>query len=428
MTSVRSLIRIDADVRDRLDRLSPEIARCGTTADGSGEEIDARSTLLARVVWSRLIEPGDGVAGALIASLGAASALDLVVSNVNAQRVSALAAAGDPGAVLDVRELAAALARWRPRLDRSASLTDIDRALACGLRVVSPESDQWPQSLHDLGVHAPQLLWVRGTPAVLRLPSLAVVGARACTGYGANATAELVDAACASGATIVSGAAYGIDAVAHRAALAAGTPTVAVLAGGAERAYPAAHEPLLARIAEAGAVCSEMVPGAAPTRWRFLQRNRSIAALSGATLVTEAGVRSGSLNTAGHAAELGRDLGAVPGPVTSAASAGCHRLIREYGATLISNGEELREFIGAPSSADPLFSNAGDPRQPSAHRRVLDAFPLRGGKDAAALALAAGLAEAETRGVIAELELLGAVARVTSEPGGPPRWRLVRRT
>lgn len=132
--------------------------------------------------------------------------------------------------------------------------------------------------------------------------------------------------------------------MAHRAALASAGRTIAYLAGGVDRFYPAGHDALLTRIVEAGAVVSELPCGAAPTRWRFLQRNRLIAANSSAALVTEAGWRSGSLGTASHAATLGRPVGAVPGPVTSAASAGTHRLIRDHGATLITNSEEAAEL------------------------------------------------------------------------------------
>ena len=146
-----------------------------------------------------------------------------------------------------------------------------------------------------------------------------------------ESSAGLVD----RGFTIVSGAAYGIDGMAHRAALASGGTTVAFLAGGVDRFYPLGHEALLGRIAEQGAVVAELPCGSAPTKWRFLQRNRLIAAATEATIVLEAGMRSGSLNTAGHAAALGRPLGAVPGPVTSPASAGCHRLLREYDAVCV---------------------------------------------------------------------------------------------
>ena len=424
MNAQRLRICADAEERAALDRLSSEGEAVGRGSCVSGAGSDTgHDALFARVVWSRLIEPGDAVAGTLIEALGASPALEMLAGVEAPRRL--LESAASAGVEMTPRVLAAAIARWRPRLDRAATAADLDRAVTAGLQVIAPESALWPAALNDLGVHAPQLLWVRGDATSLARTGLAVVGARACTGYGTSVTAELVDCAGTAGFSIVSGAAYGIDAVAHRAALATGAPTIAVLAGGADRAYPASHEKLLDRIAAGGAVCSEMVPGAAPTRWRFLQRNRSIAALATAVLVTEAGMRSGSLNTAGHAAELGRNLGAVPGPVTSAASAGCHRLIREYGATLVSNADELREFLGVGDAAGQVLDSLSE-RQSAAHRRVLDALPLRGHRRAEDVALAAGLVVEEVRAVLAELELLGFALRVETDRGSP-HWRLVRR-
>ncbi|MFF8818210.1 DNA-processing protein DprA [Leucobacter sp. NPDC015123] len=429
----------------------------------SGSETDAED-LLARVVWSRVTEPGDATAGALIAALGPLAALDLLTDRDPARacarmlrdaRQSDMLGGGgahwsDTDAVSS-RRLRAGVKRWLPRLSRADSLRDLSTAVALHMKVVTPESRAWPSQLNDLGVHTPHALWVRGDPAVLAAPSLAVVGARASTTYGSQATVDLAGEACEAGYSIVSGAAYGIDAVAHRTALAAGTPTVAVLAGGADRPYPAAHDRLLSRIADNGAICAELPPGAAPTRWRFLQRNRIIAALSQGVLVTEAGVRSGTLNTAGHAAELGRALGAVPGPITSPASAGCHRLVREYGALLVTTRAEVRELLGTPeaaASADrdtasvsslpaetvgdqadddgPPSGAGGSWREPPLHRRILDALPLSGGRSAADAARAAGLSFEEARDALAELDLLGRVSTVPSPDGSQRLWRLVR--
>lgn len=435
-----ALFGIDDRVRDLLGRLVPPT----DGAKASAEDPEAPSgieTAFARVVWARLVEPGDAVAGAIVSQLGAAPALELLLSSPDARHgTSALLAAHE----VDVqpRELTTSFSRWRLRLDRTASIGDLEAAVAGEMRIVAPESETWPDALDDLGLHAPLLLWVRGDVSLLSACSVAVVGARACTGYGSQVTAELTDGLCAAGAAIVSGAAYGVDAIAHRTALALGAPTIAVLAGGVDRSYPSSHGPLLDRIAETGAVCSEMVPGSAPTRWRFLQRNRSIAALSQAVLVTEAGERSGSLNTAGHASELGRPLGAVPGPVTSAASAGCHRLLREYDATLVSNSAEARELAGLHERSvrfdpedDPAAERSGDggaapaasTRQPSLHRRVLDALPLRGSRGLIDIAQRCGLSTAEVRGALAELELLGEVLLRETPETGERQWRLQRR-
>lgn len=415
-----SRVTADAELRARLERLTAPLK----------QEIDQdrANALLARVVWARLAEPGDATAGALVAALGPGPALDLVAGGAGVRRIGE--AVRQAGASVSMRALKEGAARWLPRLDRGATVSDLDRAISGDILILDPDSAAWPESLAHLGDHAPHLLWVRGDPAALSSPALAVVGARACTAYGSHVTAELTDAACAAGAAIISGGAYGIDAVAHRAALASESTTVAVVAGGVDRPYPAAHTELFGRIAAYGAVCSEMVPGAAPTRWRFLQRNRLIAALSHATLVTEAGARSGSLNTAGHTAELGRPLGAVPGPVTSATSTGCHRLIRDYGAALVTNGAEVRELLGIGETA--LLDhgeNTGDStdRQPALHRRVIDGLPLRGSRELIEVARRAGLSPEETRGALAELALLGAVEQVEAPGGSEARWRLLKR-
>lgn len=383
--------------------------------------------ILARIVWSRLTEPGDEVAGMLIDALGAGESLDLVASRTPAREIAARMrdALGEDEAP-NARRIAAGIERWFARLSRAESVADLDRGAALGMSVLVPDDPAWPASLADLGHHAPRSLWMRGDPASLSAFSLAVVGARACSGYGSQVTAELTESACSAGAVIVSGAAYGVDAVAHRTALATGTPTVAVLAGGLDVPYPASHAQLLERIAGAGAVCSEMVPGSAPTRWRFLQRNRLISSLADATLVTEAGVRSGSLNTAGHSAELGRPLGAVPGPITSTASTGCHRLIREYGASLVSGAADVRELLGLGDALEewPAGEGAGAERQPSLHRRVMDALPLRGSRAAPDIAKRAGLGLEQVLGALAELELLGQVLADSRE--GERRWALRR--
>lgn len=415
-------ITIDADTARLIRALEADRAQGASDPD---REAQRATELFARAAWARLAEPGDAVAGQLIASVGAAAALEAVEQGT-VQYLDRLEQALpiDPAAFLK------GVARWRPRLDRQATFLDLRRALETGTRIVLPGDALWPGALDDLGMHAPLMLWLRGDPALLHQPSLAVVGARACTGYGAHVTAEITDGVCAAGVAIVSGAAYGIDAVAHRTALAAGAQTIAVLAGGVDRPYPSGHAELLARVGKHGLICSEMVPGSAPTRWRFLQRNRVIASLAQATLVTEAGVRSGSLNTAGHAAEMARPLGAVPGPVTSPASAGCHRLIRDYDATLVTNAVEAQELLGIGVDV-ALFDLAPEAdRPPPLHRRVLDALPLRGARGLTDVIREAGVTREEARGALAELELLGHVAREeTGEAAGvaEPGWRLVKR-
>jgi DNA processing protein len=266
-------------------------------------------------------------------------------------------------------------------------------------------------------------LWVRG-PCSLRfvaLRSVALVGARACTEYGAHVAAELGTALAERGWTVVSGAAYGIDGAAHRGALAVGGATIAVLACGVDVSYPAGHRELLGRIAECGLLVAELAPGDHPTRARFVQRNRVIAALTRGTVVVEAARRSGALITARHAGRLGRHLMAVPGPVTSGLSAGAHRLIREE-ATLVGSAGEIVELVGemgdlAEQERGPVV--ARDLLAPQT-ARVLDALPAVGAADAEELARGACTSPEAATARLHELSSLGFVERVGD------RWQLCR--
>jgi len=366
----------------------------------------------ARLVWSALAEPGDSVAGSLVAALGAVDALRTV------ERAAAGGLMpGVPG--VEPRELAVQLERWRPRLGARLLTAVAHEAARAGLTLLAPEGAVWPERLADLGAHAPVALWVRGDAAALGAldRSVALVGARASTAYGEHVAGMLAGDLAGEGVAVVSGGAYGIDGVAHRAALGAGGLTVAFVAGGADRVYPAGHAHLFARIAERGAIVGEVAPGGTPTKWRFLQRNRLIAAVSAATVVVEAGRRSGSLNTAGHAAALGRPLGAVPGAVTSATSDGCHRLLREFDATCVTCAADVRELLGewGPGGAAP----ADDRPRPQAIR-VLDALAARAWRDLAEIARRSGMSFAEVQ---AELGLLELDGRVESSADG---WRLSR--
>lgn len=356
------------------------------------EGID-RHEAWARALWSALAEPSDGVAGALVAGMGAARALAWAVAPHDLRATAELCG-------VRPKSLASAPARWAPRLDEGIDHV-FDVARRARLRLLSPDDPHWPRGLDDLGVHAPHALWVRGSLTAAR-PAVALVGARAATVYGGHVAAEFASDLARRGVVVVSGAAYGIDGTAHRAALAAGGETIAVLAGGCDRAYPSAHAHLLARVAESGGVVSEVAPGTAPTRWRFLQRNRLIAAIADAVVVVEAGARSGTLNTAGHAAEIGRPLGAVPGPVTSAASAGCHDLLRNYDARCVTDADEVLELAGVDRVA-PMTSD----RLPPEHIRVLDALSFRVRRTTEAVAARCGMSLDETRSVLGLLSLEG---------------------
>jgi len=226
----------------------------------------------------------------------------------------------------------------------------IDKWAARGIIFLSPESEAWPTQLDDLEV-PPLGLWVLGEVDALgmtnRHPTCAMVGARASTSYGDHMAGVFAAELTERDVMVISGMAYGIDAASHRGALSVDkVPTLAVMAGGLERVYPTGHKELAERIAEKGCLISEVAPGMTPTRNRFLQRNRLIAALGDGMVVVEAGWRSGSLNAARHARELRRSVGAVPGPITSAASTGCHMLIRDEGAALITTTPQILEMIG----------------------------------------------------------------------------------
>ena len=351
---------------------------------------DERTALAA---WSRLTEPVDEPAEAFVRRVGAAEGLGHVLRG--------------GGAGLAVA------ARWRARLPGLDPHQDLADLAAVGGRLVVPGDDEWPAGLDDLEV-PPFCLWVRGP---LRLEgackrAAAIVGARASTEYGVWVAREFAYRCAELGITVVSGAAYGIDAAAHTGALAARGATVAVLASGVDRAYPRGNEPLLDRIAAEGLVVSEVPPRSAPTRSRFVQRNRLIAALADATLVVEAGVRSGASITAKHAGKLNRPVGVVPGSITSPASAGCHRLLRD-GCICVTSAEELAELVdplsGAPAE-HPLPLASMDELTP-VDLRVLDALPLASTAGVHSVARVAGLDLPTLTAGLGRLELAGLAER-----------------
>ncbi len=403
------------------------------TADGLDEPHASVLDSFARAMLGLVTEPGDGVMGRAIAAIGAARMAEALVARRSAEHLAEIVT--ETGDGLDAREAAKGLERWLPRLDQAAFARSLTQAARVGARFLVPDDPGWPRAVDELGVHAPIGLWVRGRigalPASAR--SIALVGARAATGYGEHVAGESSAGLVDRGFTIVSGGAYGIDGMSHRAALASGGTTVALLAGGVDRFYPLGHESLLSRIVETGAVVSELPCGSAPTKWRFLQRNRLIAAVSDATVVLEAGLRSGSLNTAGHAATLGRPLGAVPGPVTSPASAGCHRLLREFDAVCVVDADQMAELAGgggpvrcgrgaAAAAADDgsdrgTAGSAGDGVGNAAGEaapevvRVLDALSTRSPRLIADVARRAGMSVPEVMGVLGPLELNGVALR-----------------
>nr|WP_225882210.1 DNA-processing protein DprA [Streptomyces aureocirculatus] len=334
------------------------------------------------------------------------------------------AAAGGGGARLP----GVSAKRWaglRARAGRVRAERDLETATVAGARFVAPGDAEWPAQLDDLGDARPVGLWVRGRPSlrIWALRSVAVVGARACTEYGAHMAADLGAGLAERGWVVVSGGAYGVDGGAHRGALGAGGATVAVLACGVDRPYPRGHAQLIGRIAEQGLVVGELPPGDHPTPSRFILRNRVIAALTRGTVVVEAAHRSGALVTARCAQDLGRYTMGVPGPATSGLSAGVHELLRGD-AVLVSDAAEVVELVGDMGDVAPRRRGPVVPRDlldPEA-AGVLAALPARGSAGVRDIALSAGTSTDDAVVRLYELRSLGFVER---QGDG---WQLTRQT
>jgi DNA processing protein len=387
-------------------------------------------------------------------------------------------------------DTAAAIMKGRARTDVLAATAgraatadphaDLEAAQRRGVRLVVPESDEWPHfalaALEATGARCaleyerrraargrdpraaersgsgrhqpargepipPLALWARGPVnlAPVGVRSVGIVGARAATSYGEEVAAGLAYGLAGHDFVVVSGGAYGIDAAAHRAALAAQGETVLVSAGGLDRAYPPGNAALFERVAETGLLMSESPPGAAPQRRRFLTRNRLIAALSTGTVVVEAALRSGAANTALHCAEQGRPVMAVPGPVTSSMSVGCHKLLaaERNRAELVTGVDDVLLLIGGAGDL-PATGSITRPRVPGLReqldgvdptaQRVFDGFPARRAITAEELVVTSGLTLSDVIRSLPLLELSGLVEetaggyrlRRTSRPVAAP--------
>lgn len=398
---------------------------------GGNVDVSERDALIA---WSALAEPADAVAGVVVDHLGASAALDWL----NKAMSHPQAAVHEIAPAIDERyrkHLLRAIDRWGRRWDIAHGPHE-RRARAVGARVIVRHDEGWPTAFAGLGPLMPFALYVCGEANLdaLWARSGAVVGSRAATAYGSHVAGDIAEAIARAGGTVISGGAYGIDIVAHRTALAIESPSVAVMAGGIDRFYPPAHAPELAELTQKGAVVSEVPPGFAPHRSRFLSRNRLIAAAT-ATVVVEAAERSGALSTARHALDLLRPVGAVPGPVTAASSAGCHDLIREFGAVLIGRAKDAVELmvstpewaqaalpvdVNAASSSDAPASHGGGPLDfaNQSERAVFDAASSRA-CDLTTLSRRAGLDYSSVRVAAGALSARGLLE---SYQGG---WRRV---
>ena len=321
------------------------------------------------------------------------------------------------------------------RREIDCAADDLDLLQRRGGRLVTPDDDEWPllafTAFDGTAVRErqrgglPLALWVTGPVRLDEAAqrAAAVVGTRAATAYGQHVAADLSAGLAEHEVTVISGGAYGIDGAAHRAALGSDGQTVAVLAGGIDVLYPAGHSALLHRVGTSGLLVTEYPPGVRPARHRFLTRNRLVAALSAATVVVEAGLRSGAANTAAWARALGRVVCAVPGPVTSAASAGCHVLLRN-GAELVTRADEVLEIVGR---AGEFAEDQPHPCGPldgltDIERQVYEALPARGARSPDEIAVSSGLPPVAVLGPLAMLEIAGLARRQDG------RWRLVRST
>ena len=333
------------------------------------------------------------------------------------------------------KALATRRLRWNRRMERTLN-AEAHMAATCGAWLVTPADPLWPPQLNDLGPTRPYGLWCRGDSRhlldVASAPSVALVGSRDPSIYGTEATTHLAAELARRGYTVISGGAMGIDIAAHRAALTqqgSDLPTIAFMAGGLDRLYPAQNSDALNMIVDRGLIMSEVSVGNTPTRWRFLERNRLIAALARHTIVVEARWRSGALNTARHAMEIGRTLWAVPGQINSPNSVGTNRLLRDGLAQALTEAADILEYDAAAgfelgteheSEWDRAASSSALDELTERQGRVWDDLSPRSYRGVDEIAAALGLS---ARDVMADLFHLGRCG--LAESSGTS-WRKVR--
>ena len=333
------------------------------------------------------------------------------------------------------KALATRRLRWNRRMERTLN-AEAHMAATCGAWLVTPADPLWPPQLNDLGPARPYGLWCRGDSRhlldVAAAPSVALVGSRDPSIYGTEATTHLAAELARRGYTVISGGAMGIDIAAHRAALTqqgSDLPTIAFMAGGLDRLYPAQNSDALNMIVDRGLIMSEVSVGNTPTRWRFLERNRLIAALARHTIVVEARWRSGALNTARHAMEIGRTLWAVPGQINSPNSVGTNRLLRDGLAQTLTEAADILEYDAAAgfelgteheSEWDRVASSSALDELTERQGRVWDDLSPRSYRGVDEIAAALGLS---ARDVMADLFHLGRCG--LAESSGTS-WRKVR--
>lgn len=383
----------------------PPFAAAPTGSTGTAPERDR----LARVTLSCGVEPGDGTTSSLVRQMGAVRALEQSLVSTSdtgvAERLAERLAQADPGRLLE-------------------------QAARCGIRFVVPGDPEWPTGLDQLDDAitvegfggTPPGIWVKGPMPLTELAtSVAVVGSRAASVYGAEMTRTICQHLALAHVPVVSGGALGIDFEAHDSTLLADGVSAAVLACGVDRVYPAQNRRLLHHLAAEFAVVSEQPPGSAPTRPRFLARNRLIAAMTTGTVLVEAALRSGALNTAGWAESMSRQVMCVPGPVTSYTSQGVNNFIRDGRGTVVTRGAEVLELIGAAGEhlVEPL---RGEQRRRDeltpVERQVVEWVPVSEPARVDSISRLSGLHIRTTEGALRRLQSKGFVHL------GDQGWRL----
>lgn len=370
----------------------------------------------ARMLLSSMVESGDAEMDDLITAVGSVEAVERIWKGEVPSRLLRITAPAVAGFPYPAR-----------RADDLVAVTE-----SCGARVIVPGDAEWPRQLADLRdpctaldphMRPPRCLWVRGEGDLAQLTkrSVTVTGARAASEYGKHVADDLASDLAEAGWTVVSGGAFGIDRAAHLGALARGGPTVAVLASGVDQSYPQANRSMFDLVVEKGLLVSEWPPGTSAMRHRFLTRGRVIAALTAGTVVVEAGKRSGALFTGRLAARLGRAVMFTPGPVTSSASAGVHRLAREQtSARLVMCAADIIEDLAGASIPTQQAPAVKPPFESltAVEQWLVEALPRGYVVGTAHLAAAAGVPEETAAEALSRLRDRGWVERFDG------RWRL----
>ncbi len=373
-----------------------------------------RTEILARMLLLRACEPVDHAVHELVARRGAVEVAEGILHGTSGLRNASTLRSRLPETATSIEDAVSA---------------DLRAAERTGARLIVPGDPQWPTQLDDLAGRTPLALWVMGSAhlRLMALRSVSIVGARSATSYG-EALARTTAATLADrGWLVVSGGAFGIDAAAHRGALDAGGASACVLAGGVDMAYPRSHEALLSRMVTDGLLISESAMGGAALRQRFLARNRIISALTRGTVVVEAAVRSGSRTTAREAASMLRPVMAFPGPVTSAMSAGCHDLLRDRQAILVTCADDIEAMLtsfverdepdDARGSSNPTPDEQAEVEPHTREGRVLAALSHRRAAELDRLVSRTGLSPTDVLVALGLLEAQGLAHR------GDQGWR-----